>query len=159
MPTNLYGPGDNYHPENSHVIPALIRRFHDAKVTDASVVHVWGSGLAKRDFLFVEDMAEACVFIQNLPSEQYKKHTNDMLSQINIGSGRDITIKNLAQIIKSIVGFKGDIKFDEAKPDGTPRKILNTGLLSMLGWKPKTSLEEGLSITYQEFLQNFKRVK
>ena len=137
MPSNLYGPGDNYHTRNSHVVPALIRRFHEAKVKNEKSVIVWGSGRPKREFMFVDDMANASLFIHNLDNDRYEKHTKKMQSHINIGTGVDITIKELAQNIKDIVGFKGKLTFDESMPDGTPRKLMNTDILKSLGWKPK----------------------
>ena len=154
MPTNLYGPGDNYHPENSHVVPALIRRFVEAKVNNSSAVVVWGSGVPMREFLHVDDMAEASLFLHNLDQATYHENTHSMLSHINVGTGVDVTIKELAHTIKSVVGFKGDIVFDHTKPDGTPRKLLNVQLLSRLGWGAKIDLRAGLVTAYQDFLQN-----
>lgn len=145
QPTNLYGPNDNYHPENSHVIPALIRRFHDAKINDAPSVSVWGTGNVKREFLYVEDMADACVFLM----ENY-----DEPELVNIGGGHEATIKEIAYLIKDIVGYSGEIIFDPSKPDGTPRKWLDNSALESMGWKPKTSLEEGLAITYKDFCES-----
>jgi len=155
MPTNLYGPGDNYHPENSHVIPALIRRFHEAKVNNLSTVVIWGSGNPKREFLYVDDMAAACVHVMNLPQTTYRKHTKPMLSHINVGCGHDITIRELAIIIGKVVGYTGEISFDRTKPDGTPRKLMDSGRLNELGWKVKIGLESGLKIAYQDFLNKF----
>jgi len=153
MPTNLYGPGDNYHPENSHVIPGLIRRFHEAKIRKAKSVNVWGTGKPKREFLFVDDLARACSYVMNLDNKIYQKSTNLMCSHINIGSNFDLSIKDLSKIIKLIVGFKGEIKFDISKPDGNIRKLINSKLIYNLGWKPKISLKKGLLKTYQDFIK------
>ena len=153
MPTNLYGPGDNYHPENSHVIPGLIRRFHEAKIRKAKSVNVWGTGKPKREFLFVDDLARACSYVMNLDNKIYQKSTNLMCSHINIGSNFDLSIKDLSKIIKLIVGFKGEIKFDTSKPDGNIRKLINSKLIYNLGWKPKISLKKGLLKTYQDFIK------
>jgi len=152
MPTNLYGPGDNYHLENSHVVPALIRRFHEAKVNKHKKVTIWGTGTPMREFLYVDDMAEASLFIHNLDSHQYKTNTNQMLSHINIGSGTDISIRDLAMLIRDIIGFDGHINFDDSKPDGAPKKLMDTELINSLGWKPKINLESGLELTYKNFL-------
>jgi GDP-L-fucose synthase len=154
MPTNLYGPGDNYHPENSHVIPALIRRFHEAKANNSPNVTIWGTGSPRREFLFVDDMANASVYIMDLDQSTYKKNTEDMLSHINVGSGEDLTIASLAKIIGEVVGYKGNIEFDESKPDGTPRKLMDSSRINALGWRAKTSLEDGLEFTYKDFLEN-----
>lgn len=153
MPTNLYGPGDNYHPENSHVIPALIRRFHEAKVSNAPRVTIWGSGVPKREFLYVDDMAAACVHVMNLDNATWAEHTKPMLSHINVGYGEDITIAQLAELVKDVTGFEGELVKDASKPDGTPRKQLDTSLINSLGWKPKMPLREGLEKTYEEFKQ------
>ncbi|EGU56687.1 GDP-L-fucose synthase [Vibrio nigripulchritudo ATCC 27043] len=155
MPTNLYGPKDNFHPENSHVIPALIRRFHEAKLGNLPSVKVWGSGKPKREFLFVDDMASACVHLINLPKDIYYDKLDDMQSHINVGYGEDISIKDVANTIKEIVGFQGEIVFDSDKPDGTPRKLLDSSLLRDKGWKPEVSLSDGLKITYEFFKSNF----
>jgi len=154
MPTNLYGPGDNYHPENSHVIPALVRRFHEAKVNNTPSVAIWGSGTPKREFLYVDDMARACVHVMNLDKETYDQHTEPMCSHINVGTGTDITIKELAKMIKSVVGYEGSITFDPTKPDGSPRKLMDSQRLNSLGWKPTVSLEDGLVSAYESFLEN-----
>ena len=154
MPTNLYGPGDNYHPENSHVIPALIRRFHEAKISKAPTVTIWGSGKPYREFLFVDDMAAASVYVMNLSKEKYDEHTSPMQSHINVGYGSDITIAQLAQTLGKVVGFTGQIDFDSSKPDGAPRKLMNSTLLKTLGWSAKVGIEEGLSIAYQDFLKH-----
>ena len=160
MPTNLYGPGDNYHPENSHVIPAMIRRFHEAKLdmeknsapgTRHSVV-IWGTGTPQREFLYVDDMAAASVYVMNLDKAMYDTHTTPMQSHINVGSGREVTIKKLAETIATVVGYKGTIEFDPAKPDGSPRKLMESCRLNNLGWKPKVGLEEGLALAYNDFL-------
>jgi len=156
MPTNLYGPGDNYHPENSHVIPALIRRFHEAKVNRASSVTIWGSGTPRREFLYVDDMAAASVHVMNLDKGSYDAHTQPMQSHINVGCGEDITIRELAQTIGRVVGYQGQIEFDPSKPDGSPRKLMDSRRLNALGWQAKTALETGLVAAYQEFLQRTK---
>jgi len=154
MPTNLYGPGDNYHPENSHVIPALIRRFHEAKELDAPEVVIWGSGTPQREFLYVDDMAAACVHVMNLPRERYEQHTQPMLSHINVGSGSDLSIAELAQRIAQVTGYGGRIRFDGSRPDGAPRKLMDSGRLLGLGWRPRVDLDAGLALTYQDFLQH-----
>lgn len=157
MPTNLYGPGDNYHPNNSHVIPALIRRFHEAKIKKKKNVIIWGSGKPLREFLHVDDMARASVFVMNLNKKEYSKYTNLMCSQINIGSGDEITIKQLAITIKDIIGFKGGIIFDKSKPDGSPRKLMNNDLINNLGWKPKIKLKDGLKMVYSNFKKSYEK--
>ena len=153
MPTNLYGPGDNYHPENSHVIPALIRRFHEAKVTRAPIVTIWGSGTPRREFLYVDDMAAASVHVMNLPKLSYDANTQPMQSLINVGYGQDITIAELAQAVGLAVGYQGRIEFDPGKPDGAPRKLMDSGRLNALGWHAKVSLRDGLALAYQDFLR------
>jgi GDP-L-fucose synthase len=155
MPTNLYGPGDNYHPENSHVIPALIRRFHEAKINHATEVVIWGTGTPRREFLYVDDMAAASVFIMELDKKIYDSQTEPMQSHINVGFGSDVTIKELAYTVASVVGYVGDIIFDSSKPDGTPRKWMDSRRLNILGWKPKVDLEKGLQNTYMEFLERY----
>jgi GDP-L-fucose synthase len=152
MPTNLYGPGDNYHPENSHVIPALIRRFHEAKQSQAPSVSIWGSGTPRREFLYVEDLAAACIHVMDLPKATYDKHTTPMQSHINVGFGTDISIHELALAVSRTVGFQGQIQFDISKPDGAPRKLMDSSLLNTLGWKAITGLEQGLQLAYQDFL-------
>jgi GDP-L-fucose synthase len=154
MPTNLYGPGDNYHPENSHVVPALIRRFHEAKVAGTPVVAIWGTGTPMREFLHVDDMAAASVHVMNLPKATYDQQTQPMLSHINVGVGEDITIADLARAIGRVVGYAGDIRFDATKPDGTPRKLMDSGRLNKLGWTPRVRLEEGLAQAYEDFLEH-----
>lgn len=156
MPTNLYGPGDNFHPENSHVIPALLRRFHEAKEADAAEAVVWGSGNAMREFLFVDDMADGCVSVLNLNE---KRLSENLLSYpkpcfVNLGTGIDVTIRELAETVKEVVGFTGELIFDTTKPDGTPRKLLDVSRIHSLGWKAKTSLKEGLTKTYAWFLEH-----
>ena len=151
MPTNLYGPGDNYHPENSHVIPALIRRFHEAKINEAQCVTIWGTGTPKREFLYVDDMARACVHVMNLDKATYNQQTQPMCSHINVGSGKDLTIKELAQLIKNTVGFDGDIAFDPSKPDGSMRKLMDSRRLSRLDWAPTIALKDGLALAYADF--------
>lgn len=159
MPTNLYGPGDNFHPENSHVIPAMMRRFHEAKQANAAEVVVWGSGKPMREFLHVDDMAAACVHVMNLDTAAYQAHTQPMLSHINVGTGVDCTIAELAQTLKKVVGFPGELRFDSSKPDGTPRKLMDVSRLKALGWQYSISLEEGLRGTYQWFLQNQSTIR
>jgi GDP-L-fucose synthase len=155
MPTNLYGPGDNYHPENSHVIPALIRRFHEAKLNKAASVAIWGSGTPKREFLYVDDMAAASVHVMNLDKTTYDQNTRPMLSHINAGCGEDITIRQVAEAIGKTVGYQGEITFDTSKPDGTPRKLMDSSRLNALGWKFQTGLEAGLNAAYRDFLINY----
>ena len=152
MPTNLYGPGDNYHPENSHVIPGLIRRFHEAKSAGAEVVTVWGSGNPKREFLHVDDMAAACLHVMGLSRKVYEQHTQPMLSHINVGCGSDVSIADLAARIAGIVGYRGHIAFDASKPDGTPRRLMDSSRLRALGWQPRIELAQGLQRTYEDFL-------
>jgi GDP-L-fucose synthase len=154
MPTNLYGPGDNYHPENSHVIPALIRRFYEAKQTHAPQVTIWGTGTPRREFLHVDDVAEASVHVMNLDQATYRQHTQPMLSHINVGSGSDITIAELAQTIAKVVGYDGAIMYDPSKPDGTPRKWMDSSRLNALGWEAKIGLAEGLASAYDDFKRN-----
>lgn len=154
MPTNLYGPGDNYHPENSHVIPALIRRFHEAKITNSPSIAIWGTGMPKREFLYVDDMAAASTHVMNLSQAAYDQHTQPMLSHINVGYGRDITILELAQTIAIIIGYDGEIVFDPSKPDGAPRKLMESSRLNSLGWQAKVSLDSGLEKAYEDFLKN-----
>ena len=151
MPTNLYGPGDNYHPENSHVIPALIRRFHEAKVSNTPEVVIWGTGNPRREFLFVDDMAEASVFMMQLDKKTYDSQTQPMQSHINVGIGRDVTIKELAQAVAKVTGYQGKIGFDPSKPDGSPRKWMDSGRLNRLGWSAKTDLVKGLGLAYADF--------
>jgi GDP-L-fucose synthase len=155
MPTNLYGPGDNYHPENSHVIPALIRRFHEAKVNNFPTILIWGTGTPKREFLYVDDMAAASVHVMNLDKAIYNQHTQSMLSHINVGFGSDIAITELAELIGKTVGYQGEIKFDSTKPDGTPRKLMDSSRLNKLGWSAQVNLEVGLNTAYQDFLKNY----
>ena len=157
MPTNLYGPGDNYHPENSHVIPALIRRFHEAKLANAPSVTVWGTGTPKREFLYSEDMADACVYLMTLPDEQFVpllgQDRNDGLAPlVNIGVGHDLTIRELAETVAATVGYQGTLEFDATKPDGTPRKLMNVDRLNAMGWKATTTMRDGLAVAYQDFL-------
>tara|TARA_Y100000389_G_scaffold199156_1_gene237010 strand:- start:2498 stop:3457 length:960 start_codon:yes stop_codon:yes gene_type:complete len=153
MPTNLYGPGDNYHPHNSHVIPALIAKIHHAKINEEKTIFLWGTGNAKRDFLHVDDMAKACIHVMNIDQRDYNQHTSETSSHINIGSSEDLTIRKLAEIISDIIGFDGEIKFDSSKPDGTPRKLLDCQLIHKLGFSPKINLTEGLYKTYQDYVR------
>ena len=150
MPTNLYGFNDNYHPENSHVLPALIRRFHEAKQNNAKEVVVWGTGNVLREFLYVDDLADACVFLLNNYSGN---------ETVNIGTGKEVTIRELAETVKRVVGFEGELVFDTTKPDGTPRKLLDVSKLTGLGWKYKTELEEGIKLAYQDFLENYANMR
>lgn len=154
MPTNLYGPHDNFHPSNSHVIPALIRRFHEAKLANAVEVVVWGSGTPMREFLYVDDMAAASVHVMELADEIYQANTQPMLSHINVGTGVDCTIRELAETVARVVGFEGQVVFDASKPDGTPRKLLDVSRLKSLGWQSQISLKDGLRDTYSWFLDN-----
>lgn len=154
MPTNLYGPGDNYHPENSHVIPALIRRIHEAKTVNAPSVSIWGSGTPRREFLYVDDMAAACLHVMNLDKAIYVQHTQPMLSHINVGFGSDVTIKELAEAVSQTVGYHGQISFDISKPDGTPRKLMDSTRLNTLGWAATVGLQDGLLRAYSDFLNN-----
>jgi GDP-L-fucose synthase len=153
MPTNLYGEGDSFHPENSHVIPALMRRFHEAKEQRDSNVIVWGSGKPMREFMHVDDMAAACVHVMNLDKTIYQDNTQPMLSHINVGTGIDCTIRELAEMVKKVVGYEGELVFDASKPDGAMRKLMDVSRLKSLGWKPSVSLEEGLASTYAWFLR------
>lgn len=150
MPTNLYGYNDNYHPENSHVLPALIRRFHEAKQNNASEVVVWGTGNVLREFLYVDDLADACVYLLNNYSGN---------ETVNIGTGKEVTIRELAETVKRVVGFEGELVFDTTKPDGTPRKLLDVSKLTGLGWTYKTELEEGIKLAYQDFLENYENMR
>lgn len=150
MPTNLYGPNDNYHPEHSHVLPALIRRFHEAKINNLGKVVIWGTGKPLREFLYVDDLADACVFLMNTYSGN---------ETVNLGTGKELTIKELAELVKKIVGFKGEITFDPSKPDGTPRKLLDVSKLEKLGWHYKTELEDGIKLAYDDFLHNDVRAE
>ncbi|WP_444677794.1 GDP-L-fucose synthase [Halomonas sp. E19] len=159
MPTNLYGPNDNFHPENSHVIPALLRRFHEAKLNGDNEVVVWGSGTPMREFLHVDDMAAASVHVMELDADTYAAHTKPMLSHINVGTGVDCTIRELAETVKRVTGFTGGLRFDATKPDGTPRKLLDVSRLNALGWQANITLEDGLKDAYQWFLENQDRFR
>jgi GDP-L-fucose synthase len=154
MPTNLYGPGDNYHPENSHVVPALIRRFHEAKVNKQGKVVVWGSGTPMREFMYVDDMAEASLFVHNLAVETLVQTTQPMLSHINLGTSKDVTIRELAETVKDVVKFEGELIFDTTKPDGASRKLMEVERLGSLGYGAPTSLRSGLELAYVDFLEN-----
>lgn len=156
MPTNLYGPGDNYHPENSHVIPALIRRFHEAKVANAPEVVIWGTGTPRREFLYVDDMATASVFVMQLDKATYDSQTEPMQSHINAGYGSDVTIAELASAVAKATGYQGSISFDPSKPDGSPRKWMDSGRLNRLGWHAEVSLDDGLKLAYADMLTNLK---
>src|SRR3979490_1215339 len=157
MPTNLYGPGDNYHSENSHVIPGLLRRFHEAKQNAAPEVLIWGTGTPMREFLYVDDMAEACLHVMELDPDSYARNTQPMLSHINIGTGEDLSIRDLAKTIGEVVGYQGRIAFDATKPDGTPRKLMDGGGMKTLGWRPQVGLREGLALAYADFLASMRR--
>jgi len=162
MPTNLYGPGDNYHPRNSHVIPALIRKFHEAKVNNSPSVTVWGTGTPRREFLYSDDMADACVYLMNLPDEKFKTLLGSdeaatgifMPPLVNIGVGHDLTIRELAETVKEVVGYQGAIEFDTSKPDGTPRKLMDLGRLDTLGWRAPTAFRAGLRAAYRDFTES-----
>ncbi len=156
MPTNLYGINDNFHPENSHVIPALMRRFHEAKINNDKEVSVWGTGNAMREFLYVDDMAEASLFVLGLDKGAYQSNTQPMLSHINIGTGKDVTIREMAETMKQVTGFKGKLTFDTAKPDGAPRKLIDVTRLENMGWSYSVNLEDGLAKTYNWYLENCK---
>lgn len=154
MPTNLYGPGDNFHPENSHVMPAMMRRFHEAAREGLDEVTVWGTGLPRREFLHVDDMAEASLFVMNLDREAYEANTQPMLSHINVGTGQDVSIRELAELLADVTGFKGRLSFDTSKPDGTPRKLMDVSRLSSMGWTASTDLRGGVEQTYEWFKAN-----
>ncbi|AJC15320.1 GDP-L-fucose synthase [Pandoraea sputorum] len=154
MPTNLYGPGDNYHPENSHVIPAMLRRFHEARENNAPSVAIWGTGTPRREFLYVDDMASASVHVMNLDRATYGLHTSPMQSHLNVGWGDDLTIAALAQAVSDVVGYRGEIVYDTSKPDGTPRKLMDSARLTSLGWRPKVSLADGLRLAYDDFVRH-----
>ena len=154
MPTNLYGDNDNFHPENTHVIPALLRRFHEAVQKDASEVVIWGSGNAMREFLHIEDMASACIHVMNVPPDIYRQHTQVTLSHVNVGTGVDCTIRELAETIAKVTGFQGSLEFDTSKPDGMPRKLLDVSRLRDLGWEAKISLKQGLRSAYSWYIDN-----
>jgi GDP-L-fucose synthase len=158
MPTNLYGPGDNFHPENSHVIPALLRRFHEAKLNDADSITIWGSGTSLREFLHVDDMARASIHIMNLPLAQYQQVTNPRLSHINVGSGVDCSIADLVAVITEVTGYEGRIEYDTSKPDGAPRKLMDSTKLKNLGWQAEYELKEGLTNAYEWFVENYDRI-
>lgn len=152
MPTNLYGPGDNFHPDNSHVLPALIRRFHEATQNGTNEVVIWGSGKPMREFLYVDDMAEASLFVMDLDQASYQRETEPMLSHINVGSGTDVTIRELAQTVAGVTGFQGQLSFDASKPDGAPRKLMDVSRLARMGWRATVSLQDGIEKTYAWFL-------
>lgn len=159
MPTNLYGPGDNFHHEDSHVIPALMRRFHEAKEAGATEVEIWGTGNAMREFLHVDDLAVACLHVLNLDKASLSEATSPMCSHINVGTGVDVTIRELAETIRRVIGFPGDLVFDDTRPDGTPRKLLDVTKLTGLGWSASIDLEQGLRSTYRWFLENFQSIR
>jgi GDP-L-fucose synthase len=151
MPTNLYGPGDNYHPENSHVVPAMLRRFHEAKLDDAPSVAVWGTGTPRREFLYVDDMAAACLHVMNMDVATWSAHTQPMQRLLNVGYGSDVSIAELARSVALAVGYEGKITFDTSRPDGSPRKLLDSSRLQKLGWQPKVNLQQGLTLAYADF--------
>ncbi|OUC16572.1 MAG: GDP-fucose synthetase, partial [Alkalinema sp. CACIAM 70d] len=165
MPTNLYGPGDNYHPENSHVIPALLRKFHEAKQRGDRTVTIWGTGTPRREFLYSDDMADACVFLMNLPDDKYTSLLGSDESKtgrfepplVNVGVGEDVTIRELAELVGKAVGFEGDLLFDTTKPDGTPRKLMDVSRLNGIGWRARTGIEHGLCNAYLDYLSIFER--
>jgi nucleoside-diphosphate-sugar epimerase len=159
MPTNLYGPGDNFHPENSHVLPALIRRFHEARQEGRDEVVIWGSGKPRREFLHVDDMAAASLFVLDLDRNQYDSNTKPMLSHINVGSGTDVSILELAELVARVTGFEGEIKTDPSKPDGTMRKLMDVGRLRDMGWEAQIDLETGIKTTFQWFLENSETIR
>ncbi|MBY5267725.1 GDP-L-fucose synthase [Spiribacter salinus] len=159
MPTNLYGPGDNFHPEHSHVLPALIRRFHEAAQSGANEVMIWGTGTPRREFLHVDDMAEAALFVMDLPADEYQANTQPMLSHINVGTGEDISILELAELVAEVTGFKGRIVTDPSKPDGTPRKLLDVTRIASMGWRARIGLHEGIEATYQWYLNNPEAIR
>ncbi len=154
MPTNLYGPGDNYNEKNSHVIPALIRRFHEAKINNEPKIIIWGTGKPRREFLYVDDMAEASIYLMNLNEKIYFEKVKPRLSHVNVGYGKDISINELSNLISSLIGYKGKIIYDKTKPDGPYQKLMDSNLINSLGWQPKTSLKEGLKLTYRQFLKS-----
>tara|TARA_B110000208_G_C11565025_1_gene356793 strand:- start:188 stop:664 length:477 start_codon:yes stop_codon:yes gene_type:complete len=154
MPTNLYGPRDNYHPENSHVIPAMILRFHEAKMKNLPSVTIWGTRTPRREFLYVNDMVRACTHVMNLEKSIYEKHLDLMCSHINVGAGEDLTIKKLAETVKDAVGYQGEIELDPDKPNGSPRKLMDSRRLTNFGWKPEVALKEGLIKSYKLFLKH-----
>jgi GDP-L-fucose synthase len=158
MPTNLYGPGDNYHPENSHVIPGLIYRFHKAKINNLESVTIWGTGTPKREFLYVDDLAQAAIHVMNVDKKIYNEKITSLSSHINVGSEQELTIKELAETIKDVVGFSGKINFDSSKPDGSSRKLLNSERINKLGFNSKTDLKEGLIKTYQDYIKFYANV-
>jgi GDP-L-fucose synthase len=157
MPSNLYGPGDNYHLENSHVIPALIRRFDEAKLNKSESVTIWGSGLPRREFLYVDDLADAAIYIMDIEKSQLHSVSSPRCSHINIGSGNDLSIKELALLISDVTGFTGEILWDLSKPDGAPRKLMSNKVLASLGWKPKILLRDGLFLSYEDYKQDGSR--
>ncbi|WP_305908260.1 GDP-L-fucose synthase [Methylomarinum sp. Ch1-1] len=159
MPTNLYGPHDNFHPENSHVIPALLRRVHEAKINQVETVTIWGSGQAKREFMFVDDMARACIFVMTLTHEAYGSVTQPMLSHINVGTGSDYSIRTLAMLLCEIIGYSGCLLFDSSKPDGAPRKLLDVSRLNALGWQAQMDLPSGIRETYRWYLEHEERLR
>jgi len=159
MPTNLYGPGDNFHPDNSHVLPALIRRFHEAALAGVDVVTIWGSGRPRREFLHVDDMAQASLYVLDLPKAEYDRNVQPMLSHINVGSGTDVSILELAQIVARATGFEGRIETDPSKPDGAMRKLMDVSRLASMGWRAGITLEEGIRTTYEWYLTHTETIR
>jgi nucleoside-diphosphate-sugar epimerase len=159
MPTNLYGPGDNFHPANSHVMPAMMRRFHEAVQQGRDEVVVWGTGAPRREFLHVDDMAEASLFVMDLDRATYEANTQPMLSHINVGTGEDVSIRQLAELLAEVTGFNGRLVFDTTKPDGTPRKLMDVSRLAAMGWRARTGLREGVEGTYKWFLANLENLR
>lgn len=159
MPTNLYGPGDNFHPANSHVMPAMMRRFHEAVQEGRDEVVVWGTGTPRREFLHVDDMAEASLFVMNLDRATYDANTQPMLSHINVGTGEDVSIRELAEMLAEVTGFRGRLVFDTTKPDGTPRKLMDVSRLTAMGWRARTGLRDGIGETYEWFLENWDQLR
>lgn len=159
MPTNLYGANDNFHLDNSHVIPALIRKFHDAKVNDSPSVDVWGSGIPRREFLYVDDLASAAEFVMELPRDKYASKISPMATHINVGVGSDISIAELVSVLKNIIGYSGAVNWDRTKPDGTPRKLMDSSLLESMGWRSNVGLDEGLRETYEWFCKNYSEIR
>lgn len=159
MPTNLYGPGDNYHPTHSHVIPGLIHRIHTAKINKQKAVEIWGSGKPRREFLYIDDMAEACIIVMNKRKDEFEKYIKPQSSHINLGSGTDITIRGLANKIAACVGYSGDLIFDSSKPDGSPRKLMDSSKLLAMGWEPRFDLQDGLRIAYDDYISRVNKVK
>jgi len=159
MPTNLYGPGDNFHTDDSHVIPALMCRMHDAKINHDEEISVWGTGNQMREFLHVDDLADACVYVMGLEKPELDKFVKPTMSHINVGTGVDVTIRELVETLCDVVGYEGGIRFDDTKPDGAPRKLLDVSRLKSLGWEARTDLRAGLAYTYEWFTENYSKLR